>query len=176
MEAQEAPRIGRESVAESEADLKLYYESNDKRKSYSRETKLAAIQEYHESRNKYQTAKKVGVNPSTLRGWIQNEDKIQSSSRGSRKVGCGRAPFWPDMEDELHRQYRKVVEKRQKVKSYWFETMSKKLMAEMHPEVEFKFSDGWFNAFKRRKGISCHSTDNTNQKSPVYSSDKLIFY
>ena len=46
------------------------------------------------------------------------------------------------MEDKLHRQYRELREKDLKDKSWWFEAQSKELMLEMHPEVEFKFSDG----------------------------------
>ncbi len=133
-------------VLESEADIELGV-SKDKRKSYSRETKLAAIQSYHECHNKYKTAKKFGIKPSTLRGWLQNETKIQESSRGSRKVDCGIKAFWPDMEDEFHRQYRELREKGLKIKGWWFEAKLKELMREMHPEEEFKFSDGWFAAF-----------------------------
>ena len=61
----------------------------DKRKSYSRESKMAALQYFHECNNKYKTAKKFGVNPATLRGWLKNETKIKSSQRGTRKIGCG---------------------------------------------------------------------------------------
>ena len=133
-------------VMESEADPVL---QKDKRKSYSRETKLAAIQFYHESHNKYKTTKRFGIKPSMLHGWLQNETKNKSSSRGSRKVGCGSSAFWADMKDELHHQYREFRDKGLKVKSWWFEAKSKELMMEMHPEVAFKFSDGWFAAFKQ---------------------------
>lgn len=36
----------------------------------------------------------------------------------------------------------------------------------MYPEVVFKFSDGWFTAFKKRQGISYRSTTNVSQKTP----------
>lgn len=87
-----------------------------KRKSYSREMKLAAINYYSECKNKYSTAKKFCVKPSTLRGWLKHADKIRASHRGTRKVGCGRKAFWPDMEEELHRQYRELRDKGLKVK------------------------------------------------------------
>ena len=140
--------------------------SRDKRKSYSRETKLAAIQFYHECSNKYKTAKTFGIRSSTLRGWIQHEAKIQASSRGTRRAGSGRTAFWPDMEAELHRQYRELREKGLKVKAWWFEAKSKELMKEMHPDVEFKFSDGWFTAFKKRKEIRYRATTNVSQQAP----------
>ena len=54
------------------------------------------------------------------------------------------------MEAELHRQYRELREKGLKVKAWWFEAKSKELIKEMYPEVEFKFSDGWFTAFEKR--------------------------
>ena len=44
-------------------------------------------------------------------------------------------------------------------KSSWFQAKSEK---EMYPEVEFKFSDGWFTAFKKRQGISFHLTTNVD--------------
>ena len=90
-----------EAVLEHENEAEEYEVSKDKCKSYSRETKLEAIQLYHECGNKYKTAKTFGLQPSTLRGWLQNEAKIQASSRGTRKVGSGRKAFWPDMENEL---------------------------------------------------------------------------
>ena len=59
MEAQ--AEIGKENNSplsmENETDLELDV-SKDRRKSYSRETKLAA---YHESQNRYKTAKNFGL-------------------------------------------------------------------------------------------------------------------
>ena len=110
--------------------------SGDKRKNYCRETKLAAIQFYHECEQQIQDGEDVW---STLRGWIQHEAKIQASSRGTRRAGSGRIAFWTDMEAELHRQYRELCEKGLKVKAWWFEAKSKELMKEMHSDVEFKF-------------------------------------
>ena len=57
--------VATESEAYTERDV-----SADKQKSYSRETKLAALQFYHECQNKYKTAKKFGIKPSTLRGVV----------------------------------------------------------------------------------------------------------
>jgi transposase-like protein len=138
----------------------------DKRKSYSRETKLAAVQYFKQCNNKYQTAKRFHVKPSTLRGWLQNAAKIKASHRGTRKIGCGRKAFWPDMEEELYLQYQKLRSDGLKVKGWWFEAKSKELMKDMHPGEEFKFSDGWFTAFKKRKRISYRSTTNMSQKTP----------
>lgn len=76
------------------------------------------------------------------------------------------------MEEELHRQYRALREKGLKVKAWWFEANSKELMKAMHPEVNFKSSDGWFTAFKQWKGISYRSTTNTSQKTPSDSETK----
>lgn len=49
---------------------------------------------------------------------------------------------------------------------------SKELMKEMHPEVELKFSDGWFTAFKQRKGISYRSITNISQKHQMILSPR----
>lgn len=124
-----------------------------KRKSYQRETKLEAVQYYHQCNNKYKTAKMFGISPATLRGWLQNQERITSSSRGAKKIGSGRKAFWPDMEEDLYRQYRQLKGKGLTVKSWWFEAQSRELMNMMHPEVDFKFSGGWLAAFKKRNNI-----------------------
>ena len=169
MENESEAVLERENEAE---EYKVADVSKDKRKSYSRERKLEAIQLYHECGNKYKTAKTFGVQPSTLRGWLQNETKIRASSRGTRKVGSGRKVFWPDMESELLRQYRELREKGLKVKAWWFEAKSKELIKDMHPD-QFKFSDGWFTAFKKRNKISYRSTTNVSQKAPIDLEDKI---
>lgn len=95
-----------------------------KRKSYSRETKLAAIQYYHECNNKYHTAKNFNIKPSTFRGWLKNAAKIKEVLG---KVGCGRKAFWPDMEEESYRQYKKLRSEGLKVKGWLFEAKSEEL-------------------------------------------------
>ena len=154
-------------ILKSEADTDLDI-TKDKCNSYSRETKLAAIQYYHKCKNNYKTAKKFSIKSPMHHGWLQNETKIQKSSRVSRKVGCGRGAFWPDMGDELHQQFCELHEKGLKVKNWWFKAKSKELMREIHPDVVFKFSNGWFAAFKLRKKISYHSTTNISQKTPSH--------
>ncbi len=72
----EVERVSKDPVIpESKADHELDV-LKDKRKSYSRKTKLAATQAYHECQNKYKT--RFGIKPSTLRGWLQNETKIHT--------------------------------------------------------------------------------------------------
>jgi hypothetical protein len=41
-----------------------------------------------------------------------------------------------------------------KVKQYWFHMRAVQLMSELHPDVDFKFSPGWFDRFKARQKIS----------------------
>lgn len=53
-----------------------------------------------------------------------------------------------------------------KVKQWWFCIRSKQLMKELHPEVDFKLSPGWFDCFKGRAGISLRHTTSVSQKQP----------
>lgn len=70
------------------------------------------------------------------------------------------------MEEELHCQYRELCDKSLKVKYWWFKAKSCDLMKELHPKVDFKFSDGWFTAFKRRYSINYCSSTNVGQRQP----------
>ena len=41
-------------------------------------------------------------------------------------------------------------------------------MTLIHPDVEFKFSPGWFDAFKKRHKLSYRATTNTSQHLPSH--------
>ena len=135
-----------------------------KRRSYTREKKIEVLEWYfNNGRNRYQACKKFAINSKILAEWLRDEAKIRASNRGTRKMGARRKPFWPDMEAELVRQFRELRAKGLKVRSWWFEAKRKELMTLMHPDVEFKFSPGWFDAFKKRHKLSYRATTNTSQ-------------
>ena len=71
------------------------------------------------------------------------------------------------MEKELLCQYKNLLEKGMKVKSWWFEMKSKELMNAMHPGISFHFSAGWFTSFKQRNNISICVTLNSNSYSDI---------
>jgi hypothetical protein len=139
-----------------------------KRRSYTRE-KIEVLDWYFSNgRNKYQACKRFAINSKTLAEWLRDEAKIRASNRGTRKMGAGRKPFWPDMEAELVRQFQELRTKGLKVRSWWFEAKGKELMTSMHADVEFRFSPGWFDAFKKRHKLSYRATTNTSQRPPSH--------
>ena len=46
-------------------------------------------------------------------------------------------------------------------------------MSELHPDVEFKFSPGWFDRFKVRNKISYQWSTNLVQKNPADMEDQI---
>ena len=71
--------------------------------------------------------------------------------------------FWTWRRDYL-RNSRNLREKGVKVKEWWFRSRCKQLMAELHPGVEFKMSNHWFDRFKSRYDISLRRPTNAAQE------------
>ena len=59
---------------------------------------------------------------------------------------------------------RDYLRKGVKVKEWWFRSRCKQLMAELHPGVEFKMSNHWFDRFKSRYDISLRRPTNAAHK------------
>lgn len=138
------------------------------RRSYTREKKLLILKHYYQNNcNKYQTCKKFSISKPSLIRWIKEEEKIRSGKKGSKRVGGGRPPFWPDVEAKLVDEFQEMRQKGLKVKSYWFKARSFQLMKEMHPGAKFSFSQGWFDKFKQRNKISYRRATNIAQKTPA---------
>lgn len=63
--------------------------------------------------------------------------------------------------------FEEMRQKGLKVKQYWFKAPSCQLMKELHPDVDFRFSQGWFDMFKSRNKISYCRATNIAQKTPT---------
>ena len=146
-----------------------------KRRAYMREKKLQILKYYHEQgRNKYQTCQRFGIGKPSLLRWIRNEESILKSKKGRKRIGkAGRRPFWPDMEARLVEEFRKTHEKGLKVKHYWFKVRARQLMKEMHPEADFRLTQGWFDRFKSRNNLSYRRSTNVSQKKPSDFEEKI---
>ncbi|KAG0129215.1 hypothetical protein HOY82DRAFT_611002 [Tuber indicum] len=153
-----------------------------KKRSFGREYKLEAIS-YLENGTMQLTpissetpvsvrhcAKIYGVEPKNIRDWRRQVQKIRDSETGSKCIGSGRKPDWPEMEDRLHRLFAFQREKGKKIEdSTWFFTNGKDIFEQVYPEhvvitpedgkrYTLKWSRGWFDGFKRRKGIAFKPT------------------
>ena len=130
----------------------------NRRISYTREEKLYILKYYHESgESKYGTCQRFGVPKSSLYRWIECEDDIKKSKEGSKKIRAGgRRVFWPDVEEKLAAEFKELRQKGRKLMLDWFKIRAYELMNEMHPDVNFRFSQGWFDRFKARNNITCH--------------------
>ena len=138
------------------------------RRSYSREEKLNGTQWYwNNGRNLYQTCKNFDLNSKTVLRWIKYERKIQASRKGRKRVEFDRTLQYPAMEDTLYHEYRSHRLRGVKVKGWWFKTRAKQLLQSTETDSQFKFSNAWFDGFKRRYNISLRRPTNKAQNVPA---------
>ena len=141
--------------------------STPKRKSYTREYKLNVIKFYHDNDNNlYRTHKMLSLNTKTILLWINSEEMIRKSAKGAKHVKKRRPAKYPSMEEKLVKEYREMRKKGIKVKGWWFKLRSKQLLDVLSPGENFKFSAGWFDAFKRRHKIALRRCANVCQQPP----------
>ncbi|RUS20744.1 hypothetical protein BC937DRAFT_94481 [Endogone sp. FLAS-F59071] len=140
------------------------------RKSYTREFKLQVIGYFYKiGENQYATAKHFKVDKNTVKRWVRAESLIKTSKQHSKRIGCGRKAFHPDLEKALHEKFLDTCRqgKASTVNARWFRTQAK-ILTNMLPGTftNFKFSESWFNAFKRRYKISLSSLAKEAQIKP----------
>ena len=150
-----------------------------KRKSYTREEKLKILRFCHSNnRNVYRTCQKYGLNSKTLLRWLKDENKIESSRKGSKRAKFNRTPKYPEMEDRLYREYKDLRKRGLKVKAWWFKTKAPQILAETNPGMaaSFCFSDSWFSGFKKRHRISLRRPTNHCQEEPVNKKQSIQLF
>ena len=98
--------------------------------------------------------------------WAAAEREIKKSKKGSKHMKHTAKEEHHEMEPALYQEYKEFRRKGLKVKGYWFKLRAGQLLTEMNPETNFKFSDGWFTAFKARYKISLQRHMNGTQKAP----------
>lgn len=149
-----------------------------RRKSYSREQKLAAIS-YATTTwktqkdgslkliSKYEASKNLGITTAMLRTWMRSTSVIEDMSTGVRKhrslnVACQE----PEMERQLIESFKERRSAGMKIDKRWFIRQAKHIYGELYSHriirsmgkrdeyLGFKFSNGWFRKFRIREGIS----------------------
>ena len=148
-----------------------------KRISYTRKNKLAAInfqaRTFRKQKNgalkqitTYEAAKSLGITPTMLKKWIKNRQSIMTLEKGQRKHMKGHVAQKPRLEELLY----KVIEEKRKIDRTinlrWFMRTARRIYKELYPGrvsrkgnsqwiyAGLKFSNGWFQAFRRRYSVS----------------------
>lgn len=148
-----------------------------RRISYTREQKLVAI-DYATTTwkqgkdgnpkliSKYAAAANLGITTAMLRNWIQMKARIESLPKGTRKESGGGPCQEPELEKRLLELFKEARLAGRKTNKPWFVREGKRLYGEMYPHRVikvagkmneyrgFKFSDGWFEGFRRRAGVT----------------------
>jgi hypothetical protein len=129
-------------------------------------------------------SKDLGVQPTQLRKWIQDVDKIRSLQKGTRKGKLSHPAQFPVLEDRLHAL---ILEKRQlgrNVGEKWIRRHARLEYERLWPErvtiVEKRkvfagmaFSSGWFTGFLKRKHLSLRQPTKRAQAVPGDYKDKI---
>jgi hypothetical protein len=148
-----------------------------RRISYTREQKLVAISyattTWKQGKDgnpklisKYAAAANLGITTAMLRKWIQTKARIESLPKGKRKESGGGPCQEPELEERLLQLFKESRLAGRKTNKPWFVREGKRLYGEMYPHrvtkvpgkmaeySGFKFSDGWFEGFRRRAGVT----------------------
>lgn len=161
-----------------------------RRISYTKEQKLAAVR-YAKTTlktqpdgstkpiTKYAASSDLGISTKMLRDWINKEHEIAGLTTGARKnrSQVENVCQEPVMEARLLELFKDARKSGEKVNKAWFLRHGKHIYGSLHPDrivkhpgkpitySGFKFSDGWFQNFRRRTGISTRSlTSETPQQ------------
>lgn len=139
-----------------------------RRRQYSREVKLQVVQwatsTYVQQKDgsqklisRYEAAKRMDIDDMTLKGWMQNIEKIAHQKKGSmRSVSLSRRGKEDTLELELYREFKAVRAIGRQISRQWFIRHGRAIYRRLHPErivvedtgrrtyLNFKFSNGWF--------------------------------
>jgi hypothetical protein len=167
--------IHAESIALNTDDLDIALT----RKSYTRELKLAAIQYATTTlvTNRkgvtrlitiYAAAKDLKITYQMMKKWIKKKDKISEQKKGSwRRIG-GYLQKGKEhkMEAELIILFKLAKQARRTIGARWFRSNSRQIYSKLYPQrvlrkeniaraeyIGFKFSNSWFQGFRRRFGV-----------------------
>jgi hypothetical protein len=169
---------------DSDSEVDEYEYLPVKRYAYSREHKLAAIDYYQTTwiKKKDNTfkrmsvryaARKLKITRKMLRSWIANKENILAQKKGSfRSTRQYTPPKEPVMESQLNAEFEKAQEQGRKISYKWILRHAKAIYGQLHPDrvihreghrktyLGFRFSNSWYQGFKRRFNISLRCSTN----------------
>lgn len=185
-------------------------EKTRKRKRYPREYKLKALvfwrhgvvlkkSKKHDSGSatrpewerisQNQAASVLEICAKQLREWKNSEEDILESVKGSRQITRTGQAKWPEMEVQLHLEFKEARKLGRSINRKWFGRVGRRIFAELYPDqigfdecrdshvvFDCTFSDGWFSSFKKRWSISWRCKTNTASKPPEDYRPKISLF
>jgi hypothetical protein len=129
--------------------------------------------------SRYEAAKRMDLDDATLKRWIEDRHKIASQRRNSRR-GINKCKRGQEdtLELKLYASFKSARALGRQVDRRWFIRYAKAIYREQYPEriltksngkleyLKFKFSNGWFQGFRRRFRISNRCRTKQGQKVP----------
>jgi transposase-like protein len=182
---------------DDESDPESSCSGDIRRRSYTREQKLAAIgyattkRVWDEKKQQMvvishkQACRDLGLEPIILRRWKKNANNIRMLRKGQRKGKLTHPCNFPAMEDRLHTL---ILEKRKigrKVGENWIRRNARIEFEKLWPEKVtivakkrvfhgMAFSDGWLTGFLKRKSLSLRQPTKKAQTVPEDYKEKIV--
>jgi hypothetical protein len=99
---------------------------------------------------------KYNVSFSTMCRWLNdsNSARIMVAKTNTRKQRFFWSPWYPLLEEKLVEAFREYRQNRKLVRRRWFRKNAIKLFQELYGTKTFVFSNGWFEGFLKRAGIT----------------------
>ncbi len=111
--------------------------------------------------------KNLGLTRRIILRWKVHECDIILSKSCSRRLKSSRGAAWPELEEQLVREFNERIEAGLRVKGWWFVKRAKAIKRQLNPTHPIKFSNGWLEKFQRRHGISNRACTSTGQNPPA---------
>ena len=153
---------------------------SDRRQRYTNELKAKVLDEWFEEKAQNPNisqdafASLYGITQPDLNRWLSNKDNIYQEgakettrrlmSTGGKNISKAKIKF-PEMEAELHLQFKKRRSEGRRCSARWFKKTAKKIQKEKDSDSTFIVSHGWFYLFLKRWKLTPRKKSNTKQGS-----------
>lgn len=111
------------------------------------------------------TAKKFSINSRQIRSWVKDKKSILQNSRSNAKRYTKEKFLL--MEKKLEEELLELGKNGTSLKRWCFTHRRRKILNDLYPETECKFSDHWFGQFSNWKGLSLREKTHKRHKNPA---------
>ena len=152
----------------------------DGRRSYSNEFKAKVLDEYFDKKAcnpsiKQETfASLKGISQGDLSKWLKKSDTIFKAAADAttrrlyrtsgKNISVAKIKF-PQMEAELHIEFKERRSHGRRCSANWFKTKAKQIVKDLYENATFTASHGWFSCFLKRFNLCPRKRSNTKQGS-----------